>query len=788
MKRKPSLYFLYPLTALILLVYVLDRKAFLVPPLGTFLNPFVGAVQNEKSAKNDGDFDIGSATETEVLFDERAVPHVFAESQSDLFLAQGFVCASDRLWQMDFISYASAGRLSEIMGPEYLDLDRAQRRNGMLRSAEQSLIFIEEDAQTKNALDNYTAGVNAFIETLTLNDLPLEYKMFDYKPEAWTNLKSVLIMKYMSALLSGYEDDIASSYMSMILGGQEYDKLFSSFKISENRDSFALDMILDTLPSNTYVDYSFLESSTTIAPSNFNPRLGSNSWAVAPNKSETGNAILCSDPHLNLSFPAIWYEMQLASNEQNTYGYAIPGVPGIIVGFNESVSWGLTNGSTDVRDYYKLELNSDYSYYKYDNNWIPTEMTIEEIKIRNEESYFDTIFYSVHGPIASDYRFGAPDARGFAIDWTLHDPSNEFLTFLEMNKAKNYADFKSAIKHYQCPVQNFSYADSEGNIAIHYQGKIKANKWKDKGRFILDGTRSNQFETENKEGQLPFTYNPAEGYVLSANNNPNRIADSAVIYGHYSELRADKIDAVLANKSKFTVEDMKGMQLDKTNRLAELALPILLELNQHSKNPYFIALKAWSCDYDIDSELALVFESWWQHIKINTWDEFAQFGNVRKLPDDLVLLNMIVNEPNSPYFDRIASDEIETASDIVTYAFNSIWNEVGIHQNWGSMNTVDIRHLTNLPAFSTIGMKHGGHPNAINAISRNWGPSLRMIVEMGEQTKAYGVYAGGQSGNPGSTEYDRFVDDWANGVYYELKFFADKGAAGEESKNKWRIK
>lgn len=786
--KRISLNFLYPLLALILLVYVLDRKVFMVPPLGTFLNPYVGVVQNEADKDLNQNIDLGMSEEVEIIFDERAVPHIFAKSQKDMFFAQGYVCASDRLWQMDFMSYASAGRLSEILGPDYLDFDRVQRRNGMLRSAEISLLFIEEDPETKSALDSYTEGVNSYIKSIPFVELPIEYKLMDYRPEPWSNLKSVLIMKYMSALLSGYEDDIASSYMEMILGNEEYDKLFPNYSINENRDSFGLDLIRDTLPINNYVDYSFLESSTSITPSSFNPRLGSNSWVLAPEKSATGNAVLCSDPHLNLSFPAIWYELQLNSVEQNTYGYAIPGVPGIIVGFNESISWGLTNGSADVRDYYKLELDSDYSHYKYDDKWVETEMSIEEIKVRNGDTFMDTMYYSVHGPIFSDYRFGTPDSKGFAINWSLHYPSNEFLTFIKMNKAENYAEFKDAIKHYKCPVQNFSYADGEGNIAMHFQGNINMNSWKDKGRFILDGTKSSQFVRETMGDQLPYLYNPNQGYVLSANNNPHEIADSVLVYGHYSEIRADKIKEELSSKNKFSVEDMKLLQLDNTNRLAELALPVLLEFMKSSKNSFLNKMANWACNYSLDSELALVFESWWKHIKINTWDELTRFKNVKKIPDDLVLLNMICNEPNSAYFDLILTDKVETASDIVQISFDNIWQNVGIHQNWGSLNTVNIMHLMDIDAFSKIGLKQEGHPNAINAISRNWGPSLRMIVEMGEHPKAYGIYVGGQSGNPASNEYDRFVDDWANGQYYDLKFFVNKEEAAAQSSNKWIIK
>lgn len=785
--RKISLNFLYPLTALVLFIFVLNRNVFMLPALGMALNPFRGIVQNEADTPSDQELKLDTENEVKIVFDERQVPHVFASSESDMFFAQGYVCASDRLWQMDFMSYASAGRLSEIFGIQFLDYDRTQRRNGMLGAAEVSLEYIETHPETKAALDKYTAGVNAYIASLQYGDLPLEYKLLDYQPEPWTNLKSVLIMKYMSATLSGYEEDISASYLKLALGEYDYDQLFSHYRIEHAEDSLAIAQIRDTLPIKNYLDFSFLESSGVITTSEFNPRLGSNSWVVGETKSASGNAILCSDPHLNLSLPAIWYELQLKSENQNAYGYSIPGVPGVVIGFNEKISWGLTNGATDVRDYYKVELTPDYAFYNYDGEWLETKQEIEEIKIRQEDTFFDTVYYTVHGPVFSDFRFGPVESEGCAVNWTLHDPSNEFRTFLELNRASDYNEFKNAITHYKCPVQNFSFADTEGNIALHHQGKIKKREWKGQGEFILDGTSSAVFEVETLT-RLPQVFNPDEDFVYSANNNPFKDSNTVMVHGHYTEFRADKIRAHLQATEKFTIEDMKAMQLDNTNRLAELAIPVLLNCLKDQENEYLKSFANWDADYNIDSELALIFESWWTHIKINTWDELQRFQFGNKLPDDLVLLYLIVNAPESEYFDLRLTPEIETANEIVSLSFQQVWENVGIHHTWGELNNANLTHLSNLPDFSRLGIQQGGHPDALNAISKNWGPSLRMIVEMDDRPKGYGIYAGGQSGNPASNRYDSFVDDWASGQYYELHFFRDDQEANENKTNVWIIK
>jgi penicillin G amidase len=780
--KKLTMSFLFPLIAMIMLILVLDRQVFSTPPLGRFLNPFIGAVQNEQGGREDKTIELGLKKDVEVRFDKRDVPHLFAANQNDLFFAQGFVCASDRLWQMDFLSYVSAGRLSEILGKDLLEHDRVQRRNGMLESAKKSLVYIEQNAESKKALDNYTAGVNAWIHQLSYKDYPVEYKLMDYEPETWTNLKSVLIIKYMSAILSGYDDDLPASYARLTLGKQTFNDLFPNYFLEQSPTDFFLNKIADSLPEKEYLDYSFLESNAEISSSKFNPHLGSNSWAIGAQKSATGNAILCADPHLNLSLPSIWYEIQLKSNEQNVYGYSIPGVPGIIVGFNDQLSWGLTNASTDVRDYHKLLLKKDYSSYMYDGKWRKTTRVIEEIKVKNDDVFYDTVFYAHQGPIFSDLSFGNPDIRGFAIDWALHDPSNELLAFLQINKAKNNDQFVKAIRHYKCPVQNFSYADVEGNIGMYFQGNVLKRAWRDQGKFILNGSRSDHFTTKTLE-DLPFSYNPAQGYVYSANNNPFEELGSTLIYGNYSECRADKIDAILKSKKKFNVKELQAMQLNNTNRMAEIALPVLLNASQKSASPLRAKFKNWNGEFTGMSQVALSFNEWWLAIRELTWDEFNRYKKGLKQPDDLVLLELIAKDPKNAYFDLQVTEKVETANDIIALALKRVEKEAHSNRTWGEFNTLKMSHLSNIDQFSRLGIKQSGHPDAINAFTNQSGPALRMIVEMSKRPQGYGIYGGGQTGNPGSLNYQSFVDDWLNGHYYKLDFYKD--ARDAKAGHKW---
>lgn len=791
--KKFSLSFIFPLLLLIILVITFSRSINNIPPVGILLNPYLGIIQNEKFDLDKQNIKIEGCNDLiEIYYDERAVPHVFAKNDFDMFLAQGYVTSIDRLWQMDFISYASAGRLSEILGDGYKEYDRLQRRVGMLSSAKTSLKYIESNLETKIALDAFTKGVNAYINSLSYKDYPFEYKLMDYKPELWTNLKSVLVMKYISAMLTGYEEDISMSHMILALGKTEFKKLYpESALLDSSKIELTNNLYTDTLPYAQYINYEFLTNKSKVSTSNYNPRLGSNNWAINGSKSKSGNPILCNDPHLNLNLPSIWYEIQLSSNTTNVYGVSIPGTLGVIIGFNNNIAWGVTNGSTDVRDWYKPRIKKDYSQYEMDGKWENMKMTIEEIKVKDQPAFFDTIYSTIHGPIVMDEHFNQnPDAKNFALKWTLHEPTNEFLTFIHLNKAKNYKEFKESISHYKCPIQNFVFASTTDTIAIHHQGMLY-EKWNGQGQFLLDGTKSSHlYKTIINDNKLPQLCNPGIGYVYSANNFPNYDTLPGYINGYYSEPRAQLIKDKLSEKTKFTIDDMKKMQLDNTNEIAKRILPDLIHslgsnINEQSKKMIAL-LKKWEADFSKNSIAAHFYNEWWKNISYLTWDELRIQDYYLRDPDPSILMKLILNEKKSKYFDKLNTNNIETSNDIIIEAFDKTLANFD-NQSWGEFNKINITHLSKIEALGFSKIPSSGNPDALNAISENWGPSWRMIVEMSERPKAYGIFVGGQSGNPASPNYDDFIEDWKNGKYYELKLFLNKQEANSLTKKHFSI-
>lgn len=786
--KRISLKFLFPLFTLILLIILLNRQVGIVPALGKVFNPYSGVVQNEQDDAFENRTLGFENRHFEIHFDTHRVPHVIADNERDMHFAQGFVTASDRLWQMEFMTYAASGRLSEIFGETYLTYDRFQRRMAIPYAAEKTLAQMENDPLTKQAMDQYTAGVNAYIKQISDKNLPFEYKLLDYQPEKWTNLKSVLVMKYVGFMLTGYEEDLSSSHMLASIGEEDFFQLYPDARMSSDSINGYIQDVMQHLPYKNHIDYSFLNRLSRVPKSAFDPRLGSNAWAIGSEKSKTGNPILCNDPHLNLSFPSIWYEIQLKSDERNTSGFSIPGTPGVIIGFNDSIAWGVTNGSTDVRDWYKMELKEDYSAYKMDGIWKKTRMRIERIKIRDKTTYCDTVYFSEHGPLVVTGAFNeSKELKNFALKWVLHQPTNEFKAIILMNKATNHTAFQQGIRYFKFPAQNFIYADSKGVIAYKHQGMILRRKQRGMGKFILDGTRSDHLmHTYLQDDELPQIINPIDHFVCSANNNPWDNNSAFYVNGYYAELRADKIRDVLKTTKKFSVRDMQQLQLSNVNHFAELALPVLLNYIEHDKTGYKKRLMNWNADYQQDNELPAFFEDWINEIEFQVWDEIYAHEFLR-YPDKTVLLNLMRENPHSKFFDRKDTKQHETAESIIRNSFGIIAKRhIKKPVKWGERNKVSILHLTKLPAFSDMEFSASGHPDALNAISANWGPSMRMVVELGKHPKAYGTMAGGTSGNMASAYSKNFMAEWKAGHYHIMHLFQNKNDAIKNSQFYWK--
>jgi len=787
------------------LIYLLDHswivKGNRLPPLGKFLDPFHGFWQNieqkDDSTHTEPLVIPGLKDKVTVLYDSIGIPHIFANNDEDLYFAQGYVTARDRLWQMEIQTHAAAGRVSEIVGAIALENDRAARRLGMVYGAEHALTGMMKNPTTKMMVEKYTEGVNAYINTLQDKDLPFEYKLLDYKPEPWTTLKCALLLKNMAKTLCMGDKDIEMTNALKLYGKDVLELLYPDREpvgdpIVDNANGWKFKPItFDSVPRavpDEYIQVAKLPGA--------DPTTGSNNWAVSGSKTATGAPILCGDPHLNLSLPSLWYVVQLHAPGTNAMGASLPGSPAIIIGFTDSVAWSVTNAQRDLVDWYAIEFeNGKRDKYMLDGKWTDTKKVAERIIVRGADTFYDTVAYTHWGPVTYDENFKDKDNhKQYAFRWMAHDESEELMTFYKLNRAKNHNDYLDALNHYSTPPQNFVFASAAGDIAMRIQGKYPVRRPLE-GKFVLDGSKT----SNGWQAYIPFDQNvqyknPTRGFASSANQYPVDATYPYYITGvNFEAYRNRRINAVLAASNKITVEDMMRLQNDNFNLKASESLPIFLsQLDSAHLSPdevkAFNILKHWNYINDKDSEGAAYYEAWWNNVMPLTWDELEKNNITLSRPTTFNTIRLIKEKPDFTFFDIQGTPEKETAREVIRKAFSlgvqdiSTWKkEHGDIVHWGQYKDSFIGHLLRLEPLS-VHVLAGGNRDIVNAHSKTHGPSWRMIVSLEKNgVKAWGVYPGGQSGNPGSSHYINMVHTWVDGKYYPLLFLQQPEASATTS-------
>ncbi|MEO7446376.1 MAG: penicillin acylase family protein [Ferruginibacter sp.] len=778
-------------TALITLalVFILNTTWLTPVALGSFLSPQHGFWQNAEPVDYDysGNLSFPNlAGKTTVYLDERLVPHIFAEQENDAYFVQGYLHAKFRLWQMDLQTRFAAGRASEFAGKKALEHDREFRRLGMVYAAENSLREIENDPVTKSACDAYTAGVNSYIETLTASTLPLEYKLMNFRPEKWSNLRTALFIKNMAYELSSSEHDVEMTNARDYFSREDFDLLYPSAQDSMD-PIISKGTIYGTLTNPFKIpadaDSLYFKDSLHIIDNKPDRNNGSNNWAVSGSRTATGYPILCNDPHLGLNLPSLWFEIQIHTPTYNAYGVSFPGAPGVVIGFNDNCAWGFTNGGRDVRDYYEIQFRDESRQeYWFAGKWLKTDFRIERIPVAGTADFLDTVAYTVIGPVMYDKNFGGKvkgNTRNLAVRWKAHDPSNEFKSLLGMDAAKNYQDYLKAANNFSSPGQNIVFADKDGDIALRTQGAWPA-KWKGQGDFVMPGRDSTYlWQYLIPDSSTPFQYNPERGFVSSANQPPADATYPYYLGRDYPIYRGYIINRMLSSMQRVTVDDMKKMQTDNYNVFAEMARPIFIkylnrgQLSDEGK-AYYDMLTSWNLRNDITEKGATVFDFAWKSLQKNVYaDELATAPVPTMQPYESTLQQALTRDSTYKFIDDINTPAKETIEDIVMRAFNAAVPALDSLQKinrlaWGLYKDTRVNHLAKLDAFSRLHLPIGGGTHSINATKEKHGPSWRMIVSLTPETEAYGVYPGGQSGNPGSRFYDNFVNTWVAGEYYTL--------------------
>lgn len=794
---------LLSLSATLLLLWALQTRFGSVPPLGRFFNPMSGFWQNAEGDGTPGDAQLhlpGLTGKVVVRFDENRIPHVFAGNEHDLYFAQGYLTARDRLWQLDIQTRSAAGRLAEVAGPVALNADRYHRRMGMVYGAENSLREMMKDTQVREMVLAYTAGINSYIHALKPKDYPIEFKLLDYAPEDWKPINCAFLLKLMSETLAGGSDQFAMTNTLHRFGPEVIKELFPDYPYREQPiipqgTPWNFKPLPVPQPSSSYR----AQFNTDIKTPEKAEGIGSNNWAVSGSKTASGYPILANDPHLHLTFPSIWYQIQLAAPGVNVNGASLPGAPGIIVGYNQKVSWGVTNVEADVLDWYQITFkDARHRQYWYNNRWNPVKMRVERIKVRGRADVVDTVLYTHQGPVV--YTDTAQRGAGkhtnvplnAAMRWIAHDGSDDLRTFYLLNRAAGYADYRKALTYYTAPAQNFVFASAGKDIALTPNGRFPL-KYKEQGKYLLDGSDpADDWQGWIPPEQNPTAKNPPQGFLVSANQSSTDTTYPYYInwqFGSYQ--RAKRLNNRLAAMKNITVDSMRRLQMDDYSIHAYDALPAMLKyLNTSRLSAVQLQacqiLRHWNLRFGRDAIGATLFQTWWGKLSDTVWhDEFDPRLNLRQPSRDRTV-QLLVNEPQSHWFDNVHTPARETCADDVTAAFKATVDELqhrygkpGPAWAWGAVKGSHIDHLANLKGFGTGIINAGGAGGVVDAFNETVGPSWRMVVQLGPQVKGYGLFPGGESGNAGSPYYNNMLNDWLQGRLYELLYLT---SAGQPSK------
>ncbi len=566
----------------------------------------------------------GLSARVEVLRDAHGVPHIRAQSLADVFFAQGYVTAQDRLWQMDLSRRNAEGELSGIFGDRTLRLDIESRTLGFPQVAASALADLSPDEH--RLLDSYARGVNAFIESHR-GCLPLEFLLLRYQPQPWREIDSVAVaLNLATALSQSWETDLMREHIAAKLGKGLFPDVFPDHSVldvpvadvppsvADGARIRSGDLFFNAFDSGdcrlSIVDCRLIQSKIGNRQSSM-AGVGSNNWVVNGSHTKSGKVLLANDPHLGHSVPSIWYMIHLKAPELNVTGVSLPGLPLVIIGHNEHVAWGMTNTGPDVQDLYVENFNSrDAKKYLHKGQWVDADARDESIKVRNQRDYHFTVMVTRHGPVISH-----DGGRDLALQWTLLMPHAVRLPFLRINQASNWGEFTAALRDFHVPMQNFVYADAEGNIGYYAAGLVPIRK-QGNGAVPVPGS-SDDFDWTGfiPFEDLPHSFNPPSGMIATANG---RIVPDNYPYFITAKweapFRTARIFQLLRQGGAFSSSDMLRIQTDILSLedvwLAKQLLAAAEKQPPSSPDAQFAlgVLKGWDGEARADSAATLVLE------------------------------------------------------------------------------------------------------------------------------------------------------------------------------------
>ncbi|MBO8155568.1 MAG: penicillin acylase family protein [Bacillaceae bacterium] len=728
----------------------------------------------------------GLYARVEVIRDQSGVPHIKAQNEHDLFLAQGYITAQERMFQMELSRRLASGRLSEVVGKDALQSDRYFRTLGLRRAAEKSYTVYSDEA--KEVMQWYADGVNAYLKDAQADyRLSVEFFLMGIEPEPWTPIDSLTIGKYMAFDLGGHWERQAFNYYLL--------HHFPEKKALELFPDYP-DAAPTIIKDDEYVDIAEAFSSAVIP----NPFNGSNNWVVDGSKTESGKPLLANDPHLGLDTPSIWFQTHLQSPDLNVSGVIFAGVPGIIVGHNDHIAWGVTNVGPDVQQLYLEKRHPEDPYkFLYENRWEQAEVIKETIFVKDEEPVKLEVVETRHGPVISEFAKKSGEETVLSLRWTALDATTELEAVLELNRATNWDQFEKGLEKFLVPAQNFVFASTDGTIAYKANGLIPIYPDEKDALLPLEGwKKENEWRGFIPFDELPKVVNPDKGFIASANN---KITPDNYPY-HISHVwaqpyRYKRIEEFLSNRNGLTVKDMQKLQMDQLNLQAREFVPMFLTILEESRlspdeQEAIQLLSGWN--YMDDKHLAapLIFHQWMEKIKHMLYEEIPEemmgFFKAKDQTTDELLRKAYRGEAVSWIDEKGGLESVLKVS--LKETLNHLSSQYGDEMlvwNWGDDHQLRFDHPLSSVRFLNYFFNPedpipiGGSSVTVMAAAQgkdgmvNHGAPWRFVADLNHLSQAWHIVGPGQSGHFRSGWYHDQRDDWAEGNYHVTKIKQAEG-------------
>jgi penicillin amidase len=694
----------------------------------------------------------GIQKQVEILRDRWGVPHIYASTIHDLFFAQGYITAKDRLFQIDLWRRAGTGKLAEILGPSALARDQLARAVNFRGDWNAEWAAYGSDAKT--IVTAFTGGINAYIASLN-GKLPAEFEIAGYAPGAWK------------------PEDCLSRVAGLTMTGNLTREIAHAQEIRR----VGLERALQTMRLEPPVKLEIpagldLEAITpditavyrqTVGAVRLTTEQGSNNWVVDGTMTATGRPILANDPHRPVQLPSLRKTVHLVGPGWDAIGSGEPGLPGIALGHNETVAFGFTIVGIDQQDLYVETVNPENPIeYRYQNAWRKFDTEEQKIAVKGGGEQTVTLRYTVHGPVIHE---DPAHHRAFALRWVGSEPGTAgYMAGIALARAKDWKEFRAAMARYRVPSENLVYADTKGNIGWQVGGLTPIREgWS--GLLPVPGDGRYEWKGFRDSGELPFEFNPPRHYIATSNNNilPTGYTVPLGYDGWALPFRVDRVREMLAAGKKFDIADFERMQQDVISIPARRFQQVLKEWHpapgSRAAQGVDEILK-WDAVLRVDSRAALIYEEWMLRLPAAVFGQNAG-GDLEKL------LHTLETQPNAAALQKSLDAALQEL-DRAYGADPAAWQ-------WGKAHTLTLSHPLGKREFQLGPVPRPGDGNTVNATSgagfrQTNGASWREVLDVGNWDRSVITNVPGESGDPSSKHYGDLLQDWAAGRYHPLPF------------------